>query len=148
MRISRRARARSWNSESRNSPVERNARRCIGLQSESERLNLQVVEVSVVLPAGEAEPIVSLDGERGTLVHLQHQLAVLLPAEEPAPPGDGLVVGAAALDLEVQPLHYPRRLRPVVGALLQLAQIGAGRCPDERAAQGIPQRLDPLQLAR
>src|SRR5712675_526859 len=101
MRISRRARARSWNSESRNSPVERNASWCIGLQSESQRCDLQVVEVRVVLPAGEAEPIVPVDGERRTLVQLQHQLAVLLPAEDPASPGDRLVVGATPLDLQV-----------------------------------------------
>src|SRR3954470_5358005 len=100
MRISRRARARSWNSKSRNSPVERNASSCIGLQSESQGADLQVVEVRVVLPAGEAEPIVALEGKRRALVHFQHELAVLLPAQEPAPAGDRLVIGAAALDLE------------------------------------------------
>src|SRR3989440_6557831 len=142
MRISRRARARSWNSESRNSPVERNASWCIRLQSESQGCDLQVVEVGVVLPAGEAEPIVPLEGKRCALVHLQHQLAVLLPAQEPAAPGDGLVVGAAALDLEVEPLHHARRLRPVVSALLQLVEVGPRRRPYERAAQRVPQCLE------
>ena len=90
----------------------------------------------------------SVDGKRGALVHLQHELAVLLPADEPTPPGDGLVVGAAALDLEVQPLHHARRLRPVVGALLQLVEVRPRRRPDERAGQRVPQRVESLELAR